>query len=154
MGNTNKAKAEQLGMPFGTATNKLRKQLLFKYVQLAGDNYCFSCGEVIEDITDFTIEHKEPWFNRDTEQFWDLDNIAFSHAKCNVPHTYRNGNSHITENAPEGTKWCSWGQHYVGKENFYRSSSRKDGLHSDCIDCNAASVKSRRKKKQAPLVEQ
>lgn len=77
----NKEKA--LGMNFSTASNRLKKQLLFKYVILAGDNICFACKEPIEDVRELSVEHKEPWNARDAIKFWDLNNIAFSHIKCN-----------------------------------------------------------------------
>lgn len=79
----NKAKAEFLGMPYGTAANRLRKMLLFGFAQKLGYDECFVCGSLIEDIDDFTIEHKEAWLNRSVDNFWSLDNIAFSHSKCN-----------------------------------------------------------------------
>lgn len=33
---------------------------------------------------DWSIEHIEPWIGVDPDLFWDLDNITFSHKKCNV----------------------------------------------------------------------
>jgi len=89
MSNNNQKKADQLGMPAGTAANRLRKQLLFKYVQLAGDDHCYACSEKIESVDDFTIEHKQKWLDVDPDLFWNLDNIAFSHKECNIPHSYR-----------------------------------------------------------------
>jgi hypothetical protein len=83
MKSNNIKKAEQLGIPYGTANGRLRKQILFKYVQKCGDDICFQCGEVIAEIDNFSIEHKIPWLDSSPELFWDLDNIAFSHLKCN-----------------------------------------------------------------------
>lgn len=42
-------------------------------------------GEKIDDITEFTIDHKESWLLGDDalQLFYDMDNIAFSHARCN-----------------------------------------------------------------------
>ena len=84
MNANNKKKAEQLGMPYGTANSRLRKQILFRYVQKCKDDTCFHCGRKIEDIDNFSIEHKVPWLDNNIELFWDLDNIAFSHLKCNT----------------------------------------------------------------------
>lgn len=130
MSNTNRAKAAQLGMPFGTATSRLRKQLLFKYVRLAGDDICHVCGEYIESIEEFTIEHKQPWFNRASgeELFWDLDNIAFSHANCNRPHI-KGANR---KQGPEGTSWCSGCNDFRPVEEFHKDSERFDGYHARC----------------------
>lgn len=86
--NTNERKAQQLGMPFGTAANRLRKVLLFDMAQRLGEDNCFRCGDSIENVDEFTIEHKVPWFNHNSELFWALDNISFSHSKCNRPHSY------------------------------------------------------------------
>lgn len=36
-------------------------------------------------IDTFSIEHKEPWLHNSPELFWDLENITYSHKKCNKP---------------------------------------------------------------------
>lgn len=40
----------------------------------------------IENIDDFSIEHMEAWqqAKNPKEAFFDLDNISFSHLKCNI----------------------------------------------------------------------
>lgn len=73
-----------LGIDPGTVQNKLRKQLLFKYVKLANDNICFQCNKEIETIEELSIEHKIPWLKNGKEYFWDLNNITFSHLRCNI----------------------------------------------------------------------
>jgi hypothetical protein len=79
-------KTKQLGMPIGTASNKLRKSILWKYIVLSGDNFCFQCGSEIISQDDLSIEHKIPWLHSKDplSLFMDLDNIAFSHLSCNV----------------------------------------------------------------------
>jgi hypothetical protein len=86
MENNNKKKFEQLGEPIGTAVHKLRKSILYKFVQILELDICYRCGEKITEIDNFSIEHKIPWQNSDTprELFYDLDNIAFSHLDCNT----------------------------------------------------------------------
>lgn len=81
----NKGKAKLLGMPFGTANNRLKKMLLFKLAERLGLTDCYRCGGRIFNIDDFTVEHKEPWGSAKdpVEAFFDLDNVAFSHMKCN-----------------------------------------------------------------------
>lgn len=66
-----------------TASNRLVKDLLFSFVQKEGHK-CFHCGGEISR-EDFSIEHKIPWLDSDDPigLFFDLDNIAFSHFKCN-----------------------------------------------------------------------
>jgi hypothetical protein len=85
MNNTNQAKAEKLGMPFGTATARLRKSLLFYVAGLANLLDCYRCGELIETEEEFTIEHKVAWFNSvdPVKYFFDINNISFSHSVCN-----------------------------------------------------------------------
>lgn len=80
----NAKKSGQLGMPFGTANNKLRKMLLFKLARELNYDVCYRCSLPIEEIGNFTIEHKSAWLDVDPELFWDLDNIAFSHMACNI----------------------------------------------------------------------
>ena len=79
--------AKQLGMSQGAANHRLKKQLLFHYVQKAdGCITCSVCDMSIETVEEFSIEHIKPWEGRDASLFWDLDNIAFSHVRCNRPH--------------------------------------------------------------------
>lgn len=77
-------KHDQLGIPPGTAAARLRKQLLFRYVVLAGHDVCFRCNQRIESVDQFSIDHKQPWLDTKVELFWDMENIAFSHLGCNV----------------------------------------------------------------------
>ena len=82
----NMKKTAQLGMPIGTATNRLRKKILFKFIQQLNLDVCFQCNESITEIDNLSIEHKIPWLdsNDPIGLFFDLDNIAFSHLSCNV----------------------------------------------------------------------
>lgn len=83
--NTQK-KYTQLKMPQGTAANRLRKTLMFHLIQKLGENYCFQCGAEILHADDMTIEHKIPWLDSEdpVDLFFNLNNIAFSHFKCNI----------------------------------------------------------------------
>ena len=78
-------KKNQLGMHPSTASNRLKKSVLFSFAKKLDLNWCYQCGAEIEDIHKFTLEHKKPWLDSDEpeELFFDLDNIAFSHASCN-----------------------------------------------------------------------
>ncbi len=83
---SSKVKDALLGEPHGTAGAKLRKALLFKYVQLAGHDQCHRCGKKIEHVDHLSIEHTEAWQKAADPRgvFFDLDKIAFSHLSCNI----------------------------------------------------------------------
>jgi len=82
--NNNEKKYKVLGMPHGTAQNKLRKMVLFHLLKKHNENFCFQCGAEIEAVEELSIEHKKPWVNESADLFWDMENIAFSHLKCNT----------------------------------------------------------------------
>lgn len=88
-------KDKQLGMDFGTACHRLKKLILFKYIQKAEEDICFKCAKKIDIVQELSIEHKVTWQGKSSDLFWDLDNIAFSHLKCNkkTP-VYPNGRAH------------------------------------------------------------
>ncbi len=75
-------KAKQLGMNPSTASNRLVKDLLWSMIQ---HQPCHRCGELMARET-YSIEHKEAWLDsaNPVEMYFDIDNIAYSHFKCNV----------------------------------------------------------------------
>jgi len=79
-------KEKQLGIPYGTASQRLRKSLMFYLAQKCNMNICYQCGKVITSKDELSIEHKVPWLHNENakELFFSIDNIAFSHIKCNV----------------------------------------------------------------------
>jgi hypothetical protein len=116
MDKNNNRKAQLLGVSHGTASNKLRKNLLFKYVKLAQEDTCYRCNQKIENVDEFSIEHKTGWQRSSSpvETFFDLDNISFSHLKCNV----RSAKRHIPPIKEHGSsayknrgcrcEYCKW----------------------------------------------
>jgi hypothetical protein len=78
-------KKEQLGISHGTAANRLRKSILYDFAKRLDVCWCYQCGANIDNIDEFTIEHKIPWLDSENpvELYYSLDNIAFSHAFCN-----------------------------------------------------------------------
>jgi len=83
---SNRIKSEQLKMSFGKANCRLRKMILFHLVKKCNLDVCYRCNKKIEKIEDLSIEHKQDWLNskNPVELFFDLQNISFSHLKCNV----------------------------------------------------------------------
>lgn len=86
MNNHSSKKQQQLGMPIGTASNRLKKSIMFSLLKRLNENYCFKCGLEITSADTLSVEHKTDWLDSDTpiELFFDLDNIAFSHNACNT----------------------------------------------------------------------
>lgn len=82
----NQKKNRLLGEPYGTATNRLRKMLLFDFAKRCGEDICYRCKTRIETIEEFSIEHTIPWQGtaNPREAFFDLSKITFSHLSCNV----------------------------------------------------------------------
>lgn len=78
-------KQRQLGMNPGTAAGRLRKLIIFDFAKRLELDNCYQCGLKIENIEDFTVEHKEKWLHSEDPVglYFDLDNIAFSHKLCN-----------------------------------------------------------------------
>lgn len=77
-------KTQQLGMNPSTATYRLLRDLLFDRVK---DTPCFRCGEKMTRDT-FSIEHKKSWMDSDDPvgNYFDLNNISYSHHSCNARH--------------------------------------------------------------------
>lgn len=69
----------------GAAANSLRKLILFDLAGRLDLLTCYQCGNPIETVREFSIEHKQPWEGAENEEavFFDFDNIAFSHLGCN-----------------------------------------------------------------------
>jgi hypothetical protein len=126
---SNERKSATLGMPHGTATHRLRKNILFHFLVRLNENSCFKCGQTITTADEMSIEHKLPWEGRSAELFWDLNNIAFSHSYCNVRH-YNPGPS--PKLGPKGTSWCTRCKKFEPVENFWRDSSHWNGLQDSC----------------------
>jgi hypothetical protein len=128
--NRHDRRAEQLGMNWSTANARLRKQLLFRYIQRSSDDKCSQCGKIIESIDDLSIEHVLPWENRDPSLFWDLDNIKYSHLSCNKPHAYK---QRFMDG--QGNLSCASCREIKSPESFSVRSDRSSGRHSYCKDC-------------------
>lgn len=83
--NSNAKKAKALGMPHGTASARLKKEVMFQLVKSTHADICFRCGERIKSAEELSIDHKVDWLNSDDPMglFFNLANISFSHLKCN-----------------------------------------------------------------------
>ena len=69
----NQKKARLLGEPYGTATSKLRKMLLFDFAKRLNLLNCYRCSKPILNIQEFTIDHKKFWYKVSIDLFYDLN---------------------------------------------------------------------------------
>lgn len=106
-----KHKSELLGENFSTATSKLRKSILFSLVQQLKLDTCHRCTLKIKSIDEFSIEHKESWQRAEipSESFYDIDNIAFSHLRCNASAAYK----HKKYATRQDYKVAGWARYYA-----------------------------------------
>ncbi len=138
---SSRRKSEFLGIPHGTATARLRKNILFSLLEKHSENYCFRCKEKIKFADDLSIDHKQPWEGVSIELFWDLENISFSHKKCNRPHRNKGGGSKKRIFPPERMAWCASHKEFLPQTSFDKGG-RADGFRDYCKECRS----SRRKK--------
>jgi len=124
-----------LGMSHGAAASRLRKMVLFRQLTKYGDNVCVRCEKKIEDINELSIEHIKPWEGRSAELFWDLDNIAFSHMKCNMVHFHNHNNVSKRKVGPNGTSWCRKHKQFLPLSNFSKHKQTWNGIRKDCREC-------------------
>lgn len=152
---SNEKKNATLGMPHGTAANRLRKILLFECLKRHNENVCIRCSKPIETVDELSIEHIKPWEGISAELFWDLKNIAYSHLGCNRPHHQYVGGP-PKKVGPGGTAWCTGHQMFLPVSLFYKSTTRWDGYHKYCIECNQNRKYSPNRKRvpYAPMAEQ
>jgi hypothetical protein len=126
--------AGQLGMSIGAASHRLRKNILFSLLKKVHEDVCFVCGQKIETVEELSIEHKLPWEGRSAELFWDLNNIAFSHLKCNRQHEHNSGGEN-KKIGPPGTNWCFRHKQFLPTDNFVVNKTRFSGFHNLCKEC-------------------
>jgi hypothetical protein len=139
---SNQRKSNFLGMPFGTACNRLKKNIMFSLVCKLGMDTCYRCGHKIESVDDLSIEHMQEWEGIDKELFWDIDNIAFSHLKCNVPIARKGAKRMVGQ---PGTAWCVKCKAFKLEKEFRKDASRWNGLDKRCASCHESYRKEWRK---------
>lgn len=131
--NSNEVKAGQLGMSFGTACHRLRKQLLFQFARRLELTTCSRCGLEIQSADDLSIEHIQSWLHSadPVELFFDTENIAFAHRSCNL--TRRQQRRPVS--LPAGSGWCSNCERVRPLNEFHRSRAQRTGVASQCKSC-------------------
>lgn len=134
---SNAKKSNFLGMDYGTASNRLKKLVMFDMAQRLGEAVCYRCGESINTVDEFTLEHKQPWLDIDSDLFWALDNLAWSHAHCNT----QARRAPRAGRGPEGTNWCGGCRTFLPFERFHRSRKDANGLDTRCRSCRSVQKK-------------
>lgn len=132
----NLKKTKQLGMPYGTACNKLKKIILFSLIKKNSLNNCYRCNKIIVNICDLSIDHKIHWLDNDTKLFWNLDNIAFSHLKCNSLSRRKLNGAYKRIIKRKNSSWCSKCKIFKSLNNFYSDITRWNKKSRWCKNCN------------------
>lgn len=72
-------------------------------------NFCHQCGLKIENVDELSVEHKTPWLDSEdpVKNFFDLDNIAFSHLSCNSAAARRKPAQHPSRTAYKNGCRCT-----------------------------------------------
>ena len=125
----NRIKDRLLGMPHGTANNKLKKSIIFELATRLKMTACMRCGSTINSIDDMSIDHIHAWQSSPYPKvaFFDLTNIAFSHLSCNI-------SAKTTPNKilpPKGKRWCGSCESFQDLKKFYDNHSK-----NRCKDCH------------------
>lgn len=126
---------EQYGINVSVARSRLIKLLLFDFVVKSGKNQCYRCNKEMT-VVDFSIEHMKPWAREPNayELFMDINNISYSHTKCNVGHTRSfKRPKRVTWNETEAK--CSKCKIWKSKDEFDKNSTSPRGLESLCKGC-------------------
>jgi hypothetical protein len=103
--------------------------VLFSLLLRHEENICFKCGKMILRADDLTLEHKEAWQAGGAELFWDLNNIAFSHQRCNLKVGI------VRREVIDGKLWCSACKQYLSTSCFHKESRQRTGYALLCRDC-------------------
>lgn len=111
----------QLGINYSTARNRLNRLIFFNLVVELKKNICFRCKELILDSKDLTVDHKINWLHSENSKdlFFDMDNVAFSHARCN----YSAARCRSTVFSSTGFKGVSYNDHNKNKPYLVRIKS-------------------------------
>jgi hypothetical protein len=123
---SNEKKAQQLGMPYGTANGRLKKDIMFSLLKELNRNICYRCGELIENSSTLSIEHKDNWLDskEPAKLFFDINNITYSHLSCNCSQS--RGVFKKKYNTDEELKLARREQNSRSERKNYSTSKRKE----------------------------
>ncbi|MEE9572802.1 MAG: HNH endonuclease, partial [Candidatus Neomarinimicrobiota bacterium] len=107
-------KTRFLEINYSTACNRLRKSIMFELIKETGKDICYRCGNKINNVSELSIDHKKSWLYVDIKLFWSLDNITFSHSKCNTVDRPRG----MGKKCGLGLYWCNGCKQCLSIKNF------------------------------------
>lgn len=130
--------ASLLGMNPGTASSRLKKMVMLDLLRQLGRDICYRCGVKIQKAEELSLDHKKPWRGISADLFWDIENVAFSHRRCNTPDR-PSGGSDRRKTGPVGTAWCGGEcQAFLPVSEFNKNRGRWTGLKDRCRRCTIA----------------
>ncbi len=140
--------SEMLGMSLSKANSRLKKAIFLDLIKSAKRDSCFRCNKKIETPDELSVDHKIPWRYESADLFWDLDNIEFSHRKCNKKDRPHLGRKIIS---PKGMAWC-----YEHKLHLSLNLFTDSGVaHHVCKECRVKRNRKRypawKKSKEYPM---
>lgn len=129
---TNLKKKLQLGMYQSEADRKLARIIMFNLAKKLGEDICYRCFKRIERLEEFSVDHKKPWLDVSVKLFWDIDNIAFSHRKCNTSvRRSRNGSGKTNKQ-----RFADWYNIPVNRERWNRQARERYALKKMAASAN------------------
>lgn len=133
-------KTKQLGMRIRTASAKLQRMVLFKMFQRLNEDVCYRCKLKIENLRDFSLDHKKAWLHVDPKLFWELDNIAASHTGCNSGARRGSPRPRAKKHKDKQSKWRSdFAAMYSDPKKRERWNARRRELYAEKIKARSSS---------------
>ncbi len=101
-------------------------------------------------MSEFSIEHKIPWQSAEDpkESFFDLDNIAFSHLKCNIKAASKDARRELVYKTSPGTLWCTGCQCERLISCFTKDSASRLGFSAYCRECKSDDNRKQRERRR------
>lgn len=62
---------------------RLHMRFIFKMIKDLKQNFCFRCKQEIESDDELSLDHKISYINNDPKWYFDINNIYYSHNRCN-----------------------------------------------------------------------
>lgn len=137
------------------------RKIIFSFLVQTDANFCSVCGKPMNE-TDYSIEHIIPWRYDDDawSLYFDLQNIAFAHQRCNSSGGRKNTERAIdsrpdelyTENKgleANGMRRCSGYCKNIKKlEEFPKNKYKRCGRSTECKECRKLYMREYRKNKR------